>query len=395
MSAHSSGRPRRGRLALIIGVVLLILVVVAGVTTRATESRNLKTWTDTQAMPTVVLVAPSRPDKGPVLSLPGRLEAWSRASIFARVSGYLKSWTVDIGGRVKAGQLLAEIDAPELDQQLLQARAQLATSQANAQLAATTAHRWQVMLASDSVSRQDVDQRVGDLAAKQAEVASAKANVDRLVATKGFQHLVAPFDGVVTARATDVGALINAGSGGTGPELFAVSDISRLRVYVQVPQAFAAQVREGTGASLTVPEYPKDSFSAKVVARADSINPASGATLVQLMVDNKAARLMPGAFANVQFNLPTQPDALRLPASALLFDDKGLRVATLDGNDKVKFKTVTIARDFGDSVEIGSGLAPSDRVIDTPPDGLADDDAVKISPPSQGNNAAPQGNNHG
>lgn len=396
MSAHSPGRSRRGRLALIIGVVLVILVVVAGVTTRATESHNLKTWTDTQAMPTVVLVSPSRPDKGPVLNLPGRLEAWSRASIFARVSGYLKSWTVDIGGKVKAGQLLAEIDAPELDQQLLQARAQLATSQANAQLAGTTAHRWQVMLASDSVSRQDVDQRVGDLAAKQAEVASAKANVDRLVATKGFQHLVAPFDGVVTARATDVGALINAGSGGTGPELFAVSDISRLRVYVQVPQAFAAQVREGTSASLTLPEYPKDSFSAKVVARADSINPASGATLVQLMVDNKAARLMPGAFANVQFNLPTQPDTLRLPASALLFDDKGLRVATLDGDDKVKFKTVTIARDFGDTVEIGSGLAPSDRVIDTPPDGLADHDAVKISaPPQQGNPSPPQGNNHG
>lgn len=389
MSAQHSASSRRGRLALIVGVVLVIVVVVAGVTTRATESRNLKAWTDTQAMPTVVLIAPSRPDKGPVLNLPGRLEAWSRASIFARVSGYLKSWTVDIGGKVKAGQLLAEIDAPELDQQLLQARAQLATSQANAQLAATTAHRWQVMLASDSVSRQDVDQRVGDLAAKQAEVASAKANVDRLLATKGFQRLVAPFDGVVTARATDVGALINAGSGGTGPELFAVSDISRLRVYVQVPQAFAAQVREGTSASLTVPEYPKDSFQAKVVARADAINPASGATLVQLMVDNKAARLMPGAFANVRFDLPTQADTLRLPASALLFDDQGLRVATLDGNDHVKFKTVTIARDFGDTVEIGSGLAPNDRVIDTPPDGLADNDAVKISPPPQ------QGSNHG
>lgn len=370
------------RIALTVLVVLLI--VVACIIWRVSESRTLKDWTDKQALPNVVLISPSIAPQGPVLNLPGRLEAYSRASIFARVSGYLKSWKFDIGAPVKAGQLLAEIDAPELDQQLLQARADLASAQANESLAATTAKRWQAMLASDSVSRQDVDQRNGDLSAKQAQVLAAKANVDRLVATKGFQRLVAPFDGVVTARETDVGALINAGNSGNGPELFVVSDVSRLRVYVQVPQTFSPLVRAGTSASLTVPEYQKEQFPAKVIATADSVNATSGTTLVQLLVDNPGGRLIPGGFTNVEFKLPVQVNALRLPASALRYDEHGLRVATLDSNDKVRFKTITIARELGDSVEVGSGLLAGDRVIDTPPDGLADDDSVQIVQPDKG-----------
>jgi RND family efflux transporter MFP subunit len=370
-------RSRRGLIALLLGLALLVAVVVLGISVRANESRELKTWTNAQALPSVNLITPGVQPQGPVLNLPGRMEAYSRASIFARVNGYLKSWKVDIGAHVKAGQLLAEIDTPELDQQLLQARANLASAQANATLAQTTAKRWQAMLASDSVSRQDVDERTGDLAAKLANVKSAQASVEQLVATKGFQRLTAPFEGVVTARSTDVGALISAG-GSAGRELFAVSDVSRLRVYVQVPQTFSPQIRIGTTARLTVPEYRKESFNARVIATADAVTAASGSTLVQLLVDNPGGRLLPGGYTSVQFDLPVQADVLRLPASALVFDEHGMRVATLDKNDHVLFKPVSISRDFGDTVEIGSGLDASDRVIDTPPDGLGDNDAVRV-----------------
>lgn len=375
--------PWRGRFALLVALIAVVAIVALGIGARASESRDLKTWTDAQALPSVIVVSPVAPTQGSALILPGRLEAWSRAAIFARVGGYLKSWEADIGAKVKAGQLLAEIDTPELDQQLLQARADLASARANASLAQTSAKRWQAMLASDSVSKQEVDERNGDLAAKQAQVMAAQANVERLTATKGFQRLTAPFDGVVTARSTDVGALINAGNSSGGQELFAVSDVSRLRVYVQVPQSYAPQIKVGTHARLSVPEYPQEAFKATVIASADSVNAASGSTLVQLQVDNPDGRLLPGAYTSVRFDLPVQVNAVRLPASALQFDDHGMRVATLDQNDHVLFKTVTIARDFGDSVEIGSGVAATDRVIDTPPDGLSDNDAVQISAPAQ------------
>jgi len=374
----------RANLGLLIALVVVAAVVFVGLTARASESKDLKTWTDAQALPSVIVISPAAPTQGSALVLPGRLEAWSRAAIFARVGGYLKSWKADIGARVKAGQLLAEIDTPELDQQLLQARADLATAKANATLSQTSAKRWQAMLASDSVSKQEVDERNGDLAARQAQVQAAQANVERLLATKGFQRLTAPFDGMVTARSTDVGALINAGSSASGQELFAVSDVSRLRVYVQVPQSYAPQIKAGASARLSVPEYPQDAFEATVIASADSVNAASGSTLVQLQVNNPAGRLLPGAYTSVRFDLPVQANVVRLPASALQFDAQGMRVATLDHNDHVRFKTVTIARDFGDSVEIGAGLVASDRVIDTPPDGLNDDDAVQIAKPAEG-----------
>ncbi|WP_341958122.1 efflux RND transporter periplasmic adaptor subunit [Pseudomonas sp. RC10] len=373
----------RANLGLLIALVVVAAVVFVGLTARASESKDLKTWTDAQALPSVIVISPAAPTQGSALILPGRLEAWSRAAIFARVGGYLKSWKADIGAKVKAGQLLAEIDTPELDQQLLQARADLATAKANATLSQTSAKRWQAMLASDSVSKQEVDERNGDLAAKLAQVQAAQANVERLLATKGFQRLTAPFDGVVTARSTDVGALINAGSTASGQELFAVSDVSRLRVYVQVPQSYAPQVKAGATARLSVPEYPQEQFKATVIASADSVNASSGSTLVQLQVDNPTGRLLPGAYTSVRFDLPIQPNVVRLPASALQFDAQGMRVATLDQNDHVLFKTVTIARDFGDSVEIGSGLAATDRVIDTPPDGLNDNDPVQIAKPAE------------
>jgi RND family efflux transporter MFP subunit len=362
-----------------IAILAALGVVAAGVTLRAVDARKLKTWTDAQAVPTVNLIQPTRDMNGASLELPGRLEAYSRAPIFARVSGYLKSWDVDIGTRVKSGELLAEIETPELDQQLLQARADLQSAQANAAVAGTTAKRWQSLAGTDSVAQQEVDVRTADYAAKEAVVAAAKANVDRLVATKGFARIVAPFDGVVTARDTDVGALINAGSGGAGQELFAVSDVRQLRVYVQVPQSDSPEVQAGAKATLTVPEYPDQAFNARVIASADSVNSSSGTTLVQLLVDNTGGKLLPGGFASVKFTLPVAADSLRVPASALVFDGRGLVVATLGANGHVLFKKVKINRDLGNAVEIGAGLAATDRVIDTPPDGLVDGDAVQVA----------------
>jgi RND family efflux transporter MFP subunit len=356
----------------------LVAVVVIGLVTRATQASSLKTWTEQQAVPTVSVVVPEPANKGPVLDLPGRLEAFTRAPIYAQVSGYLKDWKTDIGTPVKAGQLLGEIDTPELDQQLVQARADLVSAKANSQLAGITARRWQAMGGSDSVSQQDIDQRTSDYAAKVALVNAAQANVDRLVAAKAFARIVAPFDGVVTARDTDVGALINAG-GGTAPELFVVSDIHQLRVYVQVPQSYGPSIRAGSDAVLVVPEYPGREFHAQVVATSNAVNASSGTTLVQLMVNNADGKLMPGSFAHVHFSLPVDAAALRVPASSLIFDSAGLRVATVDGQDKVAFKNVKILFDFGKTVEIGSGLSAGDRVIDSPPDGIKNGDAVKIA----------------
>ena len=372
--------PRRRLVVIgVVGIAIAVIVVAAGVTLRAVDARNLKTWTNAQIIPTVNVIHPVSAANGPTLDLPSHLEAYSRAPIFARVSGYLKSWNVDIGAPVKAGQLLAVIESPELDQQLLQARADLLSAQANASLAGTTAKRWQALLGTDSVAQQEVDERTGDYTAKKAAVAAAQANVDRLLATKGFERILAPFDGVVTARDTDVGALINAGSGGVGQELFTVSDVKQLRVYVQVPQSYAPDVRSGTTATLSVPEYPGQHFAARVIASADSVNASSGTTLVQLLVDNADGKLLPGGFASLQFKLPVQANAVRVPASALVFDARGLTVATLGANSQVVFKKVTISRDFGDSVEIGSGLVATDRVIDTPPDGLVDGDRVQVA----------------
>lgn len=376
-SQHKPSKPRL-RLAGLIGVVVAIVIVVAGIATRANDAHQLKQWTDAQAVPTVNVALPERSGNGSGLELPGRLEAYARAPIYARVSGYLKSWKVDIGAPVKSGQLLAEIETPDLDQQLLQAKADLASAEANAALATTTAKRWQSMLGSDSVSRQEVDEKTGDLTAKQAMVKAARANVDRIEAMKGFTRIVAPFDGVVTARETDVGALINAGSG-SGPELFVVSDVRQLRVYIQVPQNYAPSIRPGTTAELTLPEYPGRSFAAKVESTSQAINANSGTTLVQLAVDNSEGKLLPGSYASVRLKLPVDAAALRVPASALVFDGKGLRVATLGSDDRVVFKTVTITRDYGKTVEVGSGVGAADRVIDSPPDGLVDGDHVQIA----------------
>lgn len=375
---------RRGlRIAAVLAAAIAVLIVGGGIAARAANSRHLRQWTAANAQPVVALTQPTRGDSSAVLALPGRLEAYSRAPIYARVSGYVKSWKVDIGAKVEAGQLLAEIEAPDLDQQLSQARADLLTARANAALASTTAKRWQQLVKADAVSRQDVDVKNGDFAAKAAIVKATQANVQRLEVMEGFKRITAPFSGVVTQRTTDVGALINAGSA-KGLELFVVSDTHKLRLYVSVPQNYAAQITPGTQAQMTVPERPGRTFTATVETSAQSVDAASGSTLVELAVDNASGELVPGAFANVRFDLPPASASLSVPASALIFDSSGVRVATIGADNRVALKPVTIARDLGNVIEVSSGLAANDRIIDSPPDGIAGGDQVRIAPGSTG-----------
>lgn len=366
------------------GVIVLLLAigagaaVVIGIISRAHSDEQLKQWTAAQAIPSVSVVHPANDGAITTLDLPGRFEAYARAPIYARISGYLKSWKVDIGTPVKAGQLLGEIETPDIDQQLLQAQADLTTAEANAELAATTAKRWQGLLKSEAVSRQEVDDRTSDFAAKQAMVKAAQANVDRLLATKNFARIIAPFDGVVTARDTDIGALINAGGNSGAPALFEISDTRRLRLYVNVPQSYIASIKLGTKADITVPEHADKTYTATVESSSRSVDVASGTTLVQLAVDNAAGELLAGSFANVSLHLPKNTQALSIPSSALIFDQSGLSVAAVGADNKVLIKPVTIARDLGKRIELGSGVGVQDRIIESPPDGIANGAVVKV-----------------
>ncbi len=369
---------RKLQLIAVVMALVAVGVVVAGITTRQSEAAQLRERADAQAVVTVAVITPARTGTSATLDLPGRIEAFARAPIYARVSGYLKSWHVDIGGRVKTGQLLAEIETPDLDQQLLQAQAELASAKANAALATTTAKRWQALLANDAVSRQEAEEKTGDLTTKQSVVNALQANLDRFQALKRFTRIVAPFDGVVTARSTDVGALINVG-GAPGSELFVVSDIRKLRVYVSLPQNYVSTVRQGSKARLTVPENPAKSHAATVQSLSQAINAASGSMLIQLAADNANGELLPGGFANVSFDLPRAAGALSIPPSALIFNKAGLRVGTVGADGKVQLKAVTVARDLGSVIEIATGLSAEDRVIESPPDGIADGDAVRVA----------------
>src|SRR5690242_6158260 len=305
----------------IFGVVALIaagLVVGTGIRAREDQGSKLKEWTDNQAIPTVAVALPNARALNPTIDLPGRLEAYYRAPIFARVSGYLKNWSADIGARVKAGQVIAEIEAPDLDQQLLQARADLASQQASAKLSEATLTRRKTLLASNFVSMQEIDERTADLNNKKTAVKSGQANVERLEALAGYKKITVPFDGVVTSRETDVGALINAG-GGTGPAMFVVSDITKLRVYVNVPQNYVPAINIGAKAELLMPEYPNRTFAATVEASSQSVDVGSGTTRMQLALDNAGGELMPGAYANVRLPLERDAVPLHIPSSALIF----------------------------------------------------------------------------
>ncbi len=361
------------------GFALLAVTVVAyGLGSRAAQSSRLHDLTEAQAVPTVALVAPTHVENHSGLDLPGRLEAYIRAPIYARVPGYLKSWKYDIGSKVKAGDVLAEIDAPDLDQQLLQARADLSVAQANAKLAQISAERWQSLAGTDAVAKQDVDQRTFALNANNAQVKAAQANVNRLIAEEGFKRLLAPFDGIVTARETDIGALINVGATG-GAELFVVSDTRKLRVYVNVPQNYVPNVPPGTKATIRVPEHPDRAYSGTVESSAQSVNPSSGTTLMQLIVDNSAGEMMPGDYASIQLQAAAAPGVLSVPSSALIFDAKGLSIATVDADNRVLLKPVSIERDLGTVVELASGLLSEDRVIENPPDGIGNGALVHLA----------------
>jgi RND family efflux transporter MFP subunit len=370
---------RRGlRVTAVVAAVVAGAVVVMGITTRRMADARLSTWTENQAVPTVAVALPDARGKRTTIDLPGRLEAYSQAQLYARVSGYLKEWKADIGTPVKAGQLLAEIDAPDLDQQIMQAEADLTSAVANLTLAEATLERGQSLITSGAVSKQTLDQRAADAQNRRGVLKSSQANLDRLRVLEKYKRITAPFDGLVTTRTTDVGALINAGSGG-GPALFVVSDTSKLRAYVNVPQNYVQNIKVGTKAQIIAPEYPGRTFSAIVEASSQSVDPASGTTRMLLVVDNAKGELMTGAFANVHLELPSAESAISVPASALIFDQSGLRVATVDASDRIVLKQVTIARDLGREVEIGAGLIASDRVVASPPDGIADGDAIRIA----------------
>ncbi|WP_322517917.1 efflux RND transporter periplasmic adaptor subunit [Rhodopseudomonas palustris] len=373
--------PRKSRRGLGIAGILLacaaVAVVVTGINAREKSDADLRNWTDEQAISSVAVTRPDGKVLTNTLDLPGRLEAYSRAPIYARVSGYVKSWNADIGAKVKAGQVIAEVEAPDLDQQLLQARADLASQQASARLSEATLNRRKTLLASNFVSAQEIDERTADLANKKAAVNSGQANVERLEALAGYKKITAPFDGVVTERNTDVGALISAGSS-AGPAMFVVSDIAKLRVYVNVPQTYVPMIKIGAKAVITLPEYPNRSFPATVEASSQAVDVSSGTTRMQLALDNAKGELMPGGYANVKLSLVRDGVPLHIPASALMFNRSGLRVAVVGPDDRVQLKTVKIARDLGREIELASGLSPDDRIIVAPPDGIADGEKVRV-----------------
>jgi RND family efflux transporter MFP subunit len=362
---------------LVVGVVAALLLVVTGIRAREETDVKLKEWTDNQAVPSVAVVLPDPKALQATIDLPGRLEAYNRAPIFARVSGYLKYWTADIGARVKAGDVIAEIEAPDLDQQLLQARADLANQEASAKLSDVTLARRRTLIPSNFVSMQEIDERTADLSNKNAAVKSNQANVERLEALAGYKKITVPFDGIVTARSTDVGALINAGQS-SGAPMFVISDIKKLRVYVNVPQSYVPSVPIGSKALISVPEYQTRTFAATVEASAQAVDINSGTTQMQLALDNSAGELMPGGYANVHLSLQHDGVPLNIPSSALIFDQSGLRVAVVGPDDRVILKTVKIGRDLGRNIELASGLSADDRVITAPPDGVANGDQVRV-----------------
>ena len=358
-----------------------LYIALTGIGFRQASYAKLRQTADARAIQNVTAAPPGTQGSLTTLDLPGRLEAYSRASLFARVNGYIASWKADIGAAVKAGDVLAEIEAPDLDQQLLQAQSALANSKITAELADVTNQRFQALLPNKTISRQVSDEKAADLSVKRSLVKSAEANVERLKSMAQFKRIIAPFDGMVTARNTDVGALINAGST-SGSGLFVVSDTRRLRLYVAVPQAYAPLVKAGTVARLTVPERPGQSFTANVEAVSGAVDAASGTMRSQLVVDNPQGQLLPGAFANVHFEIPSVREVLSVPASALMFDKSGLRVAVVDHDGRVSLKTITIARDAGKTVEVASGLTREDNVIESPPDGIVEGEKVNVKAPS-------------
>jgi len=403
-TASTPPRPSRNlrRIGLISAAAAIIIAVV-GIWQRRGHEAEVTQWTHEQAIPTVVVIKPHQGTTVERLVLPGTVQAWYEAPIYARVNGYLKDWYFDYGAVVKKGDLLAEIEAPDLDAQLTAAQAKLNSAravvkvrEAEQEFAATTYARWRdspkgVVSVQEQESKQaDYNSAVARLNAAIAEVAVDQGEVDRLQALEGFKRIVAPFDGVVTARETDVGALINAGSGtggGNGPELFRVADLHKMRIYVQVPQQLSAGIRPDLIADLRLPQYPGKTFKATVATTSSSINTSARTLLVELHADNSDGQLQPGAYAQVDFELPSNPDVVRIPTSALLFREHGLEVALVGANDKIELRRITLGRNLGTEVEVLDGLTVADRVVNSPPDSLAAGDVVRVAGQTTGQSA--------
>lgn len=372
--------PSRKRLMLlgIGGLSLAALLVASGLAARTRHERAVVAWTETAAVPQVLVFQPQHNLLGDTLRLPAHLEAWSKAPIHARVSGYLKDWTQDIGAKVTAGQVLAHIDSPDLDQQVAQTRARMIQEQANARLAQTTAERWQHLLASHSVSRQEADEKSSNAAAAKANADAAAADYARLTALEDYKTIRAPFAGTITGRHTDIGQLIKADND-SDPELFDLADTHKLRLYVPIPQNYASVIRPGLEAQLTVPEHPGQHFRAQLVGDSTAIDPRSGTLLAQFVAANPDGALMPGDYAEASLAIPADTHGVSIPASALIFRAQGTQVALIDGSRHVHLRSIHIGLDLGERLVIDQGLQATDQVIDNPPDALREGDLVQLA----------------
>jgi RND family efflux transporter MFP subunit len=386
MNPDSHSAPPISGTIKIAGLVLAVvaacglgLLIFKGIQTRLRAETLLRSEARADSAPNVSIVHPKLGAPTSELILPGSVEAFIETPVYARTNGYLKRWYFDIGARVAAGQLLAEIETPEVDQQLSQARAELNTARANFELSRSTADRWQFLQKTDSVSRQETDEKLGDLRAKQATLDAVAANVKRLEETQSFQKVFAPFAGVITARNTDTGALINAGSSGVGKELFHLAAIARLRVFVAVPQANSASAAQGAFADVTLAERPGRAYRGRLARTANSIEPASRTLRVEVDVENPDGSLLPGSYVQVHLKLPGLAHAVTVPVSATLFRSEGLNVAAVrDGH--VVLVPISVGRDYGNELEVTSGLKPEEALIINPPDALVNGQAVRTEP---------------
>jgi RND family efflux transporter MFP subunit len=376
----SQSQPRKRRLfgVLLFGVLVLVVLGALTLFQRRSQYQALAKETETLAIPTVAVIHPITEPSEEGLVLPGSMQAYVESPIYARTNGYLKKWYRDIGSRVRAGELLADIDTPEVDQQLAQAKADLETSKANLSLSKITANRYQDLITSESVSKQEVDNAAGDLAAKQATVTSAEANVHRLSELESFKHIYAPFSGVITRRNVDIGTLINAGNGGSTQLLFSLAQTDPIRVYVNVPESAAPSIRPGLPANIELTQYPGRKFQGKVVRTAEAIDPATRTLLTEVDVPNKTGELLPGGYAQVHLGVQISGERLQVPVNALLFRSEGLRAVVVDENHKLHLQPLTIGRDYGVALEVLQGLRATDWIVLNPADSLEEGQQVNV-----------------
>jgi RND family efflux transporter MFP subunit len=368
------GLKRWGRIAL----VAAIAVAALGIGWRMWKSHNTAAWTDDQAVPTVQVLKLSAVKGGGNLTLPGEVQAYANAPIYAQVSGYVQKWYFDIGAKVKKGNLLAQIDPRTYEAALAQARGNLARDTATLTNARVDLNRYQALAAQNAISAQQLATQKATAEAQAGIVEADRAQVAQATINLAYTRIIAPFDGVVTSRAVDVGNLVTVGTPGTTP-LFTVADQTRLRLYVRVPQNYAPYIQDGMSVNFTVPQYPGRTFQAKLVASAGAVASATGTILVQFSAENSDGALQPGAYAEVKFPLPAGAHGIRVPATALIFRDEGMQVATVDATNHVKLKTVKISRDLGASVDVSTGISEADRIIDNPADALQDGDLVRVA----------------